>query len=88
MALRLPGQNMSQLEQNLEWLAEAGYQDVPYLCFSSAYVRVGDEVLQMLGRFTQLVVHVTVSGWHSKVENRLRLGEFERCPSNQRVRPD
>ncbi|MCE9614800.1 MAG: hypothetical protein K8T26_11025 [Lentisphaerae bacterium] len=84
MALLLPGESISQLHNNLSWLAEAGFADVPYLCFSSAYVTVQDKQLQALSSFPQLTVHVTVSGWHSHAENLLRLAEFERYRSHLR----
>lgn len=78
MGLSLTGAETSQLLLNLLTLREAGYSDVPYLCFSSAYTRVPGETLNSLSRFKKLIVHVTVSGWHSREENTLRLQEFER----------
>jgi hypothetical protein len=68
----------SQLLSNLRVLNDAGFDDVSYLCFSSAYVRVTDTILQELAVYPALIVHVTVSGWHSQNENCLRLNEFER----------
>jgi len=47
----------------------------------AAYVRVPEQNLSELSTFKGLIVHVTVSGWHSKEENSLRLGEFERYAS-------
>jgi hypothetical protein len=78
MGLTARGAESSQLFLNLLALNEEGYDDVPYLCFSSSYIRVADEVLTALSRFKNLIVHVTVSGWHSREENILRLREFER----------
>jgi hypothetical protein len=78
MALRLPGKGITQLQRSLTWLAEAGFTDVHYLCFSSAYVKVPDAELRALASFPQLTVHVTISGWHSRAENLLRLAELER----------
>ncbi len=65
-----------QLLANLETLNEARGTVAPYLCFSSAYVEVPKKTLQALGQYPNLVVHMTVSGWHSKEENSLRLREF------------
>jgi hypothetical protein len=84
MALWRNDREVSQIQRNLEWLSEAGYSDVPYLCFSSAYVEVTEQSLSELARLPQLVIHVTVSGWHSKEENSLRLREFERYSSYMR----
>jgi hypothetical protein len=78
MALPIDIGSSSQLTSNLCTLNEAGYADVPYLCFSSGYVCVPDAVLKELAQFPNLVVHVTVSGWHSREENMLRLTEFGR----------
>jgi hypothetical protein len=77
LSMALSNGNGNQLRANLEALSER-YSDVNYLCFSSAYVAVADELLQAIGAFPNLVVHVTVSGWHSKEENLLRLAEFGR----------
>lgn len=77
MALLLPGTDITQLRKNLSWLTDAGFADVPYLCFSSAYIEIPHTELPALGRFPQLTVHITTSGWHSQVENLLRLEEFE-----------
>lgn len=65
-----------QLLINLETLNEGGGVSAPYLCFSSAYVKVPKKTLKALGRYPNLVVHMTVSGWHSREENSLRLREF------------
>ncbi len=78
MALAVRGSTRTQLHINLQTLADAGYSDVPYLCFSAAYTKVTDEHLRSLGVYPNLVVHITVSGWHSRQENLLRLHEFER----------
>jgi hypothetical protein len=78
MGMLARGQACSQLYLNLQTLAEAGHTEVPYLCFSSAYIRVPKEALQNLSQFPNLVVHVTVSGWHSREENNLRLQVFDR----------
>ena len=77
MALMLPGEHVTQLCASLSWLSEEGFTDVPYLCFSSAYLEMRDAELEALSRFSQLTVHITVSGWHSRAENLLRLAEFE-----------
>lgn len=78
MGLTARGAERSQLFLNLLALDDGGYDDVPYLCFSSVYTRVADEVLTALSQFKNLIVHVTASGWHSREENTLRLQEFER----------
>jgi len=80
MSLVLAARNhkSSQLYLNLQTLFESGYSDIPYLCFSSAYMKVSDEVLKGFSKFPNLIVHITVSGWHSREENSLRLFEFER----------
>lgn len=78
MTLRAPGETLSLLHRNLATLDESGFGDVPWLCMATAYVRVHDDDLAALAVFGNLVVHVTVSGWHSKEENLLRLAEFER----------
>ena len=81
MSLSLQRAEHRQLYMNLLTLANSGHADVPYLCFSSAYTRVSNEVLDKLSQFKNMVVHVTVSGWHSREENTLRLQEFERYAS-------
>ncbi|MDA8228537.1 MAG: hypothetical protein M0T74_12735, partial [Desulfitobacterium hafniense] len=78
MALVKPGVQESQLLKNLRVLMENGYSDVKYLCISSAYVQVPSSTLKVLSEFPQLVINLTVSGWHSIEENLLRLNEFER----------
>lgn len=78
IALPVKKEADSQLLKNLRVLAANGLEEVPYLCFSSAYVEVTDSSLHALGEFDNLVLHVTVSGWHSREENILRLGEFSR----------
>lgn len=78
MVLPAKGGKEPQLMVNLEVLHESGATDVPYLCLSSAYVDVPQKRLKELGRYQNLVVHMTVSGWHSKEENSLRLREFEK----------
>ena len=79
MALKARDQkDVSVLERNLQILAEAGLPDVPYLCFSAGYCTVSDAELRRLAKYPSLTVHMTVSGWHSKEENSLRLEEFRR----------
>ncbi len=78
IALPVKKEAESQLLKNLRVLAANGLGEVPYLCFSSAYVEVADSSLHALSEFDNLVLHVTASGWHSREENILRLGEFER----------
>lgn len=81
MTLNAPGDVLSLLHRNLLILVEAGHQDVPYLCMVAAYVRVPEQNLRELSAFKGLIVHLTVSGWHSIEENLLRLDEFERYAS-------
>jgi len=78
MGLPVRKTRRSQLQMNLEYLTEHGFTDVPYLCFSSGFVRVPDSAISELTQFPNLVVHMTVSGWHSREENTLRLDEVER----------
>jgi hypothetical protein len=81
MTLRIKGKAETQLYQNLALLNDSGFKNVQYLCFSSSYVKVPNSTLQSLSIFPNLVVHVTLSGWHSVQENILRLNEFERYKS-------
>ena len=78
MGLPTPGGGPSQLQTNLERLLDYGFEDVHYLCFSSAFVRAPNSAISQLARFPNLVVHLTISGWHSREENMLRLNESER----------
>lgn len=82
MGLPTPAGGPSQLQINLERLLDHGFEDVKYLCFSSAFVRAPNSAIRQLARFPNLVVHLTTSGWHSREENMLRLNESERYASH------
>ena len=78
MSLPSKRNDLPEVINILETLNMNGYQHIPYLCFSAAYARVPEKNLIRLGKYKNLIVHVTVSGWHEKIENCMRINEFLR----------